>query len=324
MSVYYNEIEGRFQEMNGTNPKNPICLLGPTGIGKTDLVLNLAEGCGEIINLDSMQLYRGMDIGTAKPTPDQQARVPHHLIDCYSPFDTVNVYDVIQQAHRIIQQIQQRGRIPFLVGGTGLYFKALFQGMFQGPTSQPAYRKEMEKEIQQYGLEPLYERLTQVDPYAAGKIKPQDRQRIIRALEVYDTTGKPLSYFWNQTQSPVYTFLKLGLKMERSVLYKRIETRCDAMIAAGLIDEVRDLIDQGLTLDHVPMKAIGYRHFYLYLRGEWSYEKTVELFKRDTRRFAKRQLTLFRPMEDVYWFPADESQQLYTFIQRHVFQNNPS
>jgi tRNA dimethylallyltransferase len=274
-----------------------VIVLGPTAVGKSDVVLELAaELGGEIINADSQQVYRQMDIGTAKPSREQRNSIRHHVIDVVNPDQQFNVAMFRQLATASVNDIRTRRRQTLVCGGTGLYIKALTHGLFVGPAQDPAMRTALDAKAQEQGLSVLYEQLQRVDPSAGSWIHPNDRQRIIRALEIYQLTGKPLSA-WQQdhgfSESPFET-LKIGLCRERPVLYDRIDQRCDRMIETGLIDEVKGLLDNGYSFALKPLQSVGYKHVGCFLDGRMALQEAVSLMKRDTRRLAKRQLSWFR------------------------------
>jgi len=269
-------------------------------VGKSDLALQLAqEFHGEIVSADSRQVYRGMDIGTAKPTPDEQRLVPHHLIDLVNPDEPFTLADYQQRAYAVIDAIHARGNIPFLVGGSGLYVRAVLDGLTI-PRVEPdrARRAELDRE----DAATLYARLKECDPLAAAKIDPRNKRRVIRALEVCERTGKPISELQTQ-RAPNYRILRIGLTMPRAQLYERINARVDAMIANGLVDEVRGLIARGYSPDLPAMSGLGYRQIVAYLNGSISLDEAVRLLKRDTRRFVHHQYTWFRLNDErIHWF----------------------
>jgi len=277
-----------------------IAILGPTAVGKSDLALQLAqEFHGEIVSADSRQVYRGMDIGTAKPTPDEQRLVPHHLIDLVNPDEPFTLADYQQRAYAVIDAIHARGNIPFLVGGSGLYVRAVLDGLTI-PHVEPdrARRAELDRE----DAATLYARLKECDPLAAAKIDPRNKRRVIRALEVCERTGKPISELQTQ-RAPNYRILRIGLTMPRAQLYERINARVDAMIANGLVDEVRGLIARGYSPDLPAMSGLGYRQIVAYLNGSIPLDEAVRLLKRDTRRFVHHQYTWFRLNDErIHWF----------------------
>jgi tRNA dimethylallyltransferase len=282
-----------------------VIVLGPTAVGKSEIALKLAlEMNGEIINADSQQVYRQMDIGTAKPSREECEAVPHHLINIVDPDQEFNVARYLELATASIHDIQKKGKQAIVCGGTGLYIKALTRGLFVGPAQDPGIRAALTLEAQTNGLRPLYDRLAGVDPSSTSWIHPHDRQRIIRALEVYESTGKPMSEWQKEhgfNEGPFAT-LKIGLYRERAELYNLIDQRCNGMIDKGLVDEVKGLREKGYSLDLKPLRSVGYRHAGLFLTGQMGFEEAVFLMKRDTRRLAKRQLTWFRSDREIRWF----------------------
>lgn len=297
-----------------SNAKMPlIVLLGPTAVGKTALSVELAARLNaEIISGDSMQFYRWLDIGTAKIRPAEMLAgsgrlIPHHLIDICNPDEPYSAADFQQDAGRLIAEIYRRGRLPLLVGGTGLYIKALCDG-FQLSEAAPAderLRQELRRDYHRLGAAEMHRRLAQVDAAAAAKIAPQDEKRLLRALEVWQLTGRPISAQGKAAETP-YDLLLLGLTRERAELYQRIEQRVEAMLAAGLLAECERLLAAGLAPDLKPLQGLGYRQAVWYMQGLLNYTEMARLIKRDTRRFAKRQLTWWRREERVYWFNLSE------------------
>jgi tRNA dimethylallyltransferase len=297
-----------------------VIILGPTAVGKSVAALELAAQIGaEIVNADSQQVYRHMNVGTGKPADADRARVPHHLIDVVDPDEEFNVAVYCRLALDAIEQIQVREKNIIVCGGTGLYLKALTHGLFVGPEQNPEVRGELAREIQEKGLGALYHRLTEVDPAARSRIHPNDRQRIIRALEVYQLTGKPMSQ-WQQEHGfgdEPFDTLKIGLQRERVELYELINLRCDRMIAEGLLDEVRELAAKGYSLDLKPLQSVGYRQMGLVLQGMSKIEQAVEEMKQETRHLAKRQLTWFRRDHEIRWLhPENQRQEIIESIQR--------
>lgn len=273
-----------------------LALVGPTAVGKTALSLELAEALdGEIVSADSRQIYRHMDIGTAKPTPAERARVPHHLIDVVDPDQPLTLAEYQRLAYAAIADIHRRGRLPLLVGGTGLYVRAVLEGL-RIPAAPPdaALRARLEEEAAAAGAAALHARLAALDPAAAARIDPRNVRRVIRALEVCLSTGRPISE-QQEAEPPPYRVLRLGLTRPRPELYARIDARVDAMIAAGLVDEVRELLARDYS-PHLPaLSGLGYRQIIRYLAGELSLEDAVQEIKRKTRRFVHQQQTWFRP-----------------------------
>lgn len=277
-----------------------IILLGPTSVGKTGVSTLFAKALDtEIISADSMQVYRGMDIGTAKPSPEMRRLIRHHMIDIVDPSETYSAGRYISEIRPVIDSLHNRGRIPLIVGGTGLYIKALTRGIFRAPGADAGLRaclNEME------GTCPgrLYEELKKADPERAASINPADRRRVIRAVEVILKTGRPMSLLQREMTTPLpYRFIKIGLTRQRKELYRMIGERVDAMFEEGLVDEVRGLLT--MNPSGTPLQAIGYKEVIAYLNGEIGLEEARELIKKATRRYAKKQLTWFKKEEDIQW-----------------------
>lgn len=281
-----------------------LVLVGPTAIGKTRLSIEIAKrfGC-EIISGDSMQVYRGMDIGTAKITKEEMQGVPHHMIDICEPDYPFSVAEFQERVRTLIGEIHGRGALPFIVGGTGLYIESVcYNFQFSETGSDEAFREEQRRFLEEYGEDALHKKLRLVDPSSADKLHPRDTRRVIRALEVAYVTGRTLSeQLAEQKKESPYELCIAGLTTEREILYKRIEDRIDDMLEAGLVGEVKGLLDRGVTRSHISMQGLGYKEIAAYLDGEFAYGETVELLKRNTRRFAKRQLSWFRHMKDIVW-----------------------
>ncbi len=290
-----------------------LVLVGPTAVGKTALSLKLAKALNaEIISGDSMQVYRGMDIGTAKLMPEEMEGVPHHLIDIREPEHPFSVSEFQSVCANAIDEIHSRGRLPFMVGGTGLYVESVCYGFrFQDFGADEVYRTEMRTYAAEHGAQALHDKLAAIDPATAAKLHPNDGGRIIRALEVFRLTGKPLSEAQSQSRgdfkrSP-YKLCLIGLTMDREELYGRIDARVDLMLEAGLVEEVRRLLNAGVPRGAVSMRGLGYKEIAAYLDGETSYEEAVTLLKRDTRHFAKRQLSWFRHMQGLEWVEVGDA-----------------
>lgn len=302
----------------------PIVLAGPTAVGKTATAIALARLLdGEIVNADSMQVYRGMDIGTAKPTPEEQRAVPFHLLDLVPPDHSFSVAEWKVRAEHAIADIAARGRCPIICGGTGMYIRALLSDWSLADTpADTAVRQQLEMLARREGPRSLYARLREIDPTTAQRLHPNDAVRIIRALEVFAVTGKPLSFY---RERDAYTWssrpaIRLGLTMPRALLYRRIEERTDRMLQSGWIAEVQNLLDQGYAPDLAPLQSLGYKEIVQYLRGTMDLDTAVDHIKRNTRRFAKRQMTWFRADPHMTWFdvadlaPQRIAERLCAFI----------
>ena len=285
------------------NKTNPVFIVGPTAVGKTSIAIALAKAFdAEIISADSMQIYRGMDIGTAKPSASQLKEVPHHLINLLSLDETFSAAKFKSMAERIISEIQMRSRVPLVVGGTGLYVKTLTEGIFEGPSADWEYRAKLQSEEEKHGSGHLYEELSRIDPISAQRIKQNDMRRIIRALEIYYLTGKQISELQTEWEINKPDITIIGLEMERRHLNERINERVDEMFSKGLIDETKRLLDAGIESNHTAMQAIGYKEVIGYIHGKYPIEHALELLKRNSRRYAKRQLTWFRRDNRIKWF----------------------
>ena len=286
-----------------------IAVVGPTAVGKTEFAIRLAEQFnGEIIGADSRQIYRMMDIGTAKPNSQQWARVRHHLIDVVSPDETLTLGQYKALATGAIREIASRGKLPFIVGGSGLYLKTVLEGWTIPEVAPDAeLRERLQAEAQTYGNEHLYRRLQAVDPVAASKVDQRNVRRIIRYLEVYYATGDPISARQHKFPPP-YQILQIGLTLPRSQLYRRIEARVDEMIAQGLVEEVRHLLALGYSADLPALSGFGYRQIIRHLRGQCSLAEAVEDTKKESRRFVHRQYAWF-PLDDpnILWLEAGEA-----------------
>ena len=281
-----------------------VIILGPTASGKTELAVRLAEHFGgEIVNADSLQVYKGMDIGTAKPAPELRRRVPHHLIDRIDPDRDFSASDFRREAGRAIADIHGRGKKVFLVGGTGLYIKALLKGLADTPSGGGAIRTELEETARVKGGAELLRQLAEVDPETACRLHPNDLVRIIRALEVYLQTGRPISQFRSEHgfAGDYYDHLKIGIAVERSELYRRIDERVERMIGEGLVEEVGGLLSAGFDHRLKSLRSIGYKEICAHLRGECPLDEAVRLIKRDSRRYAKRQLTWLKKDSEIIW-----------------------
>ena len=291
--------------------KKPIVVLtGPTAVGKTELSIQLAKVIGgEIISADSMQVYKHMDVGSAKITPEEIDGVRHYLVDELEPFDEFHVVKFQEYAKKYLNEIYAHGKIPIIAGGTGFYIQALLNDIdFTEQESDSAYRKELEALAEEHGNQYLHDRLKEVDPESAEAIHPNNRKRVIRALEFYQETGRKISEHnaKEQMRTSPYNFAYFVLNDERSHLYKRIDARVDKMIEDGLEAEVRRLKEMGCTKDMVAMQGIGYKEMLSYLDGSYSLEEAVYIIKRETRHFAKRQITWFKRERDVIWLNKNE------------------
>lgn len=286
-----------------------VCITGPTACGKTDLALALAEQFPlEVISMDSAMVYRGMDIGTAKPSPDVLAGVPHHLVDIQAPTESYSAGRFAADAREAVERIRSRGRLPILVGGTLLYLRALRDGLATLPRANPAIRRRLDREAELFGWEGLHNRLEKVDAAAAGRISPKDRQRIQRALEVYELTGEPISALQSRkrSRSGVPVRAVALVPSDRGRLAQRIERRFDAMVEAGFVDEVRALRERGDLDPAMPsMRTIGYRQVWTYLDGDCDWPETRGKAIAATRQLAKRQLTWLRSDEATRQLPSD-------------------
>ncbi|WP_409174250.1 tRNA (adenosine(37)-N6)-dimethylallyltransferase MiaA [Brevibacillus fortis] len=309
-----------------------VVILGPTAVGKTQLSLELAEQFdGEIISGDSMQVYRGMDIGTAKAEPEELASIPHHLIDIKNPDEEYSVAMFQESAATLITDINQRGKLPFIVGGTGLYIESVTHRFQFSTTSQdPELRDRLQRLADSEGVEALHARLADVDPITAERLHPNDVKRVIRALEIYESSGYRMSDFQLRAQHSPYDLVMIGLTMDRAKLYERINHRVELMIEAGLVEEVRGLLDAGYDVSLVSMQGLGYKELIPYLYGEITLEKAVNDIQQRTRHFAKRQLSWFRRMEEIQWFdmtdPAEQRNNVETIkrILAGKFQQLPN
>ncbi|MDO8723067.1 MAG: tRNA (adenosine(37)-N6)-dimethylallyltransferase MiaA [Syntrophales bacterium] len=297
--------------MSSEEPKpRLIIIVGPTGVGKTEAAIRLAgELGGEIISADSMQVYRYMDIGTAKPTLEDRSQVRHHLIDVVNPDEEFNAAMFVREAGKIIGELNRLQKPIFIVGGTGLYIRALLGGLFEGPTADEDLREVYRQEAACHGKRYLYEKLKVKDERAAALIDANDISRIIRALEVLELTGKSIveQQKAHHFRDNLYEPLKIGLMTERDQLYARIEQRTEKMMENGFADEVHNLLNMGYEETVKPMQSLGYKQIGGYLRGEYPLGEAVRRIKRDTRRYAKRQLTWFKADKDVEWFSPYET-----------------
>ena len=279
-------------------------IVGPTGAGKSALAMEIAERLGaEIVNADARQVYRGMDIGTAKPSRGDLDRVPHHLIDVRSPAEPLDVAGFVTLARAAIGEIAARGHAALVVGGSGLYLRALRGGIFRGPAASPEIRERLARIAAEHGAGRLHDQLREIDPEAASRIGYRDLYRIVRALEVFEVTGEPISVHQRRHGFSARDFdcLTVGVAPDRKQLYEAIDRRFDDMIAAGFVGEVRSLLAAGLRPDRPPLSSIGYKHIAAHLGGEMTQAGAIALAKRDSRRLAKRQMTWFRHDPEIVW-----------------------
>ena len=291
-------------------PQKILVICGPTASGKSALALELARRLdGEIVSADSMQVYRGMDIGTAKPSAEERARIPHHLVDIADPDQPFSAADFAGAADAAIRDIGSRGKRAIVAGGTGLYIRALLKGLVDSPGGADEFRQALHEEAGRLGNEALLERLRQVDPELAARLHPNNLPRIIRALEVHHLTGIPLSRYQQEHgfSGRHYRSLQIGVRAERPLLYSRIDERVDRMLEQGLVQEVQRLLNAGYGPDAKAMRSIGYKEMTAHLAGESSLEEAIRLIKRNTRHYAKRQLTWFNADKDILWleYPAE-------------------
>jgi tRNA dimethylallyltransferase len=283
-------------------------IVGPTGAGKSALAMTVAERLNcEIVNADSRQFYRGMDLGTAKPSADDRARLPHHLIDVREPGAPLDVAEFGRLARAAIDEIAARGGNPLIVGGSGLYLRVIRGGIFHGPAASVEIRGRLSRIAAERGVEYLHRQLREIDPEAANRIGVNDLYRIVRALEVFELTGETISAHQQRHRFTDigYDTLTVGVEVERKKLYEAIDGRFDQMMAAGLVDEVRALLDAGNSPEKPPLSTIGYKQVAAYLRGEMALADAVAAAKQESRRLAKRQLTWFRREPEIIWLDAE-------------------
>jgi tRNA dimethylallyltransferase len=287
-----------------------VALVGPTAVGKTELSLQLAQDLdGEIISADSMQIYKGMDIGTAKASTQERELIPHHMLDIIEPEEEFSVADYQEQVDQLIPEIVERNNLPMLVGGTGLYVKSLIEGfIFPDMETDWDLRDRLEEEAEEHGTEYVHDKLKEIDPKLADKLHPNDLRRVIRGIEVYRKTCKTSTHFKEKAKErpPRYQAVKIGLTRDREKLYERINQRVDLMMEEGLFEEVKELYESGCDLELKSMQALGYKQLINHFEGEYDLEEAIRLIKRDTRHFAKRQLNWFSRDDEIIWFDVGE------------------
>lgn len=308
------------RKMSGERPR-VIAIMGPTAVGKTWLVSQLTKDLGgEIVNADSVQIYRFMDIGTAKPTMADRAEVAHHLVDIVDPDHDFDASRYSQLAREVIANLARQGKPAIVVGGTGLYLKAIFHGLFPGAPSDQLVRQRLRREAEKKGGAELYRRLQRIDPITAQRVHPHDLFRIIRALEVWECKGQPISALQSDHNFKDRPFLplKIGLRRPRPELYERINRRVEEMMAQGLLEEVRALLSRGYGPNLKSLQALGYRHMVQHLINGVDISEAVRTMKRDTRRYAKRQMTWFRRDQEINWFHPQQMEDIFRFAERFL------
>ena len=308
----------RFPHPADADAPRVIVICGPTAAGKTAAGIELSRAIGgEIVSADSMQVYRYMDIGTAKPSPAEQAEVRHHLIDIVDPDESFDAAAYAALGRHAVTEITRRGKTPVVVGGTGLYIKALLSGLFRSDARDPVIRDRLRAELQARGSAAMHARLARCDPQTAARLHPNDAVRILRAIEVFEATGRPISALQQEhrfTDTP-FRALCIGLFIEREALYRRIDRRVEAMVAAGLEEEVRTLLAKGYGPELKSMQSIGYCHMAALIAGAVEREECLRTLKRDTRRFAKRQMTWFRAYPDIRWAAPEHPQDIIRLVE---------
>lgn len=297
-----------------------IAVLGPTAVGKTAFGIALAERLdGEIVNGDALQAYRRLEIGTAKPTAEERRRVVHHLLDVLEPEETYSAGDFLRRGRDVVRDIEARGRVPIVVGGSGFYLRALIEGLSPIPPVSEAVRRALAEELATVGLGALYEQLRQQDPETAGRLQPTDTQRVTRALEVLRSTGRCLSSWrLEPPREPPLDAVRLGLTLPRSILYDRVARRVRGMVDAGWVTEVRGLLEGGVPPEAPAFQAIGYRQIADHVLGRIPLQEAVERTIRATRRYAKRQMTWFRHERDVDWLTAASASDTFDSLVRRL------
>jgi len=306
-------------KMSNENKFKILAILGPTAIGKTEIAIRLAKAFdGEVISCDSVQIYKRLDIGSAKPKDEELNSIKYHMLSLFKPSFQVDVGLYKKIAERTILDVNKREKLPIVAGGTGMYFNSLYYGLFEGPGRDEALRRGLEERIRKEGLLSLYEELRMKDPKYAEKVQPGDKRRIVRALEVYYKTGTPFSNLHlNNKKLPLDWFL-IGLNMERKELYERIEVRVDRMIKEGLIDETRSIMET-YGENAFALGSIGYRHARDYILGKIDKEEMISLLKKDTRHYAKRQITWFRKIKGINWFNPLELDKIMIAVKDFLY-----
>ena len=303
--------------------KPVVVIVGPTAVGKSRIAVEVAKAFEtEVLTADSRQVYRGMDVGTDKPAPEERQGIPHRLIDLVGPDESFNAGLYRRQAIDEIERLYRNRRLPLVVGGTGLYVRTLLKGLCDAPPTDPIVRAALKQEAEDQGHDRLYARLVEVDPVAASRLHPRDESKVLRALEVYQLSGRRMSEFQQEhgfAERPFST-LMIGLNRDRDALYRRIEERIDWQLAHGLIEETKQLLDQGYQRDSAAMKGLGYRQVAEHLAGAYDSAEMVRRFKRDTRRFSKRQMTWFRKEPWIQWLTIEESESVQHTTARVIGQ----
>ncbi|MBD3218225.1 MAG: tRNA (adenosine(37)-N6)-dimethylallyltransferase MiaA [candidate division Zixibacteria bacterium] len=298
--------------MEGSEKKKVLGLLGPTGVGKTGLAIELCQKLkGEVVSCDSRQIYKDLDIGTAKPDAEERKKAKHHLIDIIEMGEVFSAYRYRQAALEVIEDIFSRGRQPLVVGGTGLYYRALTEGFFEVPENDEELREKLESEAEEKGNQHLWNRLNEVDPDSAEKISVSDKFRIIRALEIFELCGAKKSELSDKGEYPDkrYKFITFGLNMPRKELYERINRRVDSMLESGWIEEAKNLISSSKLNSRNNQKLMGYNYLYKYINGTIDHKECVEKIKQAHRNYAKRQLTWFKRVSRIRWISAKDHQK---------------